>query len=418
MTVRSIAILAALAVACAAVPRVNAQVPPPPIVRVLGGGEAVNDCFVTYDITGVLGQAPTLSCTDGASCDGDGLENGSCRFDVKVCVDTPQQAGCTPSPVTKLKGSKLLPNLPTLGGTAEACSAVANQVVVKLKKKGKKPGKKSIKMSATADAGKDKDKFKLVCNPPQKVCLNGGPGARAFTLLYGPNDPLGSHFFSSALPGAPVESAFDGSICLRSGTPGADGVATLEVFETSYLHFNDLGGGSDCIEIQATGSQGKLDCDGGTAVGTTAMQDSGGVGANGPNGPVTSTYEEGAPGQPGDGYVRVNVRAVTCGGVLPELPGACITGLPASAADCADPTKIDFSKGFVFEALALTTGQVTSKMTNTRQGPEQMVTRTGQPFDCSSFESSDSAGILVLALPLPDVDFVNGDTANVAQFDD
>ena len=186
MTARSIVLLTVLATALAGAQALRAQVPPPPIVRILGGGnDAALDCNVTYDIAGVVGQAPSISCTDGAACDADGVENGACQFDVKVCVDSPGQTGCTPSPVTKLKGSKFLSILPPLGGSTEACSAAANQVIVKLKKKGKKlkPGKKKIKMTGTTASGKDKDKFTLVCNPPTKVCLNGGPGSRNFGKL-------------------------------------------------------------------------------------------------------------------------------------------------------------------------------------------------------------------------------------------
>src|SRR6185436_10014157 len=100
---------------------------------------------------------------------------------------------------------------------------------------------------------------------------------RMFSLSRPPGtDPtVGSHFFSSVTgPQAPVESIFEGTIKLRGGTPGADGKASLVVTEDSYLFFADIGGGSDCIKIVAAGSQGFIDCDGGTPVGTKMTQDS------------------------------------------------------------------------------------------------------------------------------------------------
>src|SRR5207244_794394 len=109
-------------------------------------------------------------------------------------------------------------------------------------------------------------------------------------------------------------------------------------------------------------AQGKIDCDGGTLVGTTMTQDSMGAG---PNGPTTSTFEQGAPGRPGDGYVHVAAVAVTCAGVL-GIPGACPGGLPNSADDCNKPGMVDYSKGFMFD-LALTTGTVTATVQHPRR---------------------------------------------------
>lgn len=386
--------------------------------RVLGGKNPKSDCYVVYE--GVTGTAPNVECSDGSSCDSDGVVNDSCTFAMNVCVFATGVDGCTPATVTKLKGSKFLTNLPTLPASTLTCGQ-ANNIVVPLKKKKKKTlnGKKAIVMNAITDGGKpkkDPDKFNLVCKPKAGTPV---PGDRIFSIFHSgtPDPEMGSHFFSSVTgPSAPVESVFDGTINLRAGTPGADGVATLEVTQDAYLHFDDIGGGSDCIKIVAAGSMGKLDCDGGTPVGTSMTQDSGGPGAGGVNGPTMSTFEEGAPGGPGDGYVRAMVQAVTCGGVL-GIPGACPGGLPLSAEECADTTRVDYSKGFVYD-LALTTGQAHAEITRERlTGNTQQITVTGQPFDCTGFVGENAPGVLVMPLDITDIPNV-GDAANVAKLVD
>jgi hypothetical protein len=70
----------------------------PPLLNSLipGGGGAATDCMMEWRITGLspaLGRnglpLPKQSCMDGASCDGDGLENGSCTFHVSACLNVP-----------------------------------------------------------------------------------------------------------------------------------------------------------------------------------------------------------------------------------------------------------------------------------------------------------------------------------------
>ena len=429
MTVKRVALLTLLSVALWATPPAQAQV--------LGGGKAASDCYLSFE--GITETAPgTVACTDGGGCDADGTVNGSCTFAISVCVfGKDPVAGCTPAPVTKLTGAKFLANRPTLPAMAPACGA-PNNVVVALRKHGKKPGKKKVMMVATSSGSpkKDPDKFKLVCNPS-----TGGPvpGDRTFAVSYTPSNPNSSHFFTSYLPGGqPVDSDFAGTLHLTAGTPGADGVATLTLSQDSTVHFKDIGGGAECVKFLVDGSslctgagaplpcctgagtgscaaQGKIDCDGGALVGTTMTQDSMGAG---PNGPTTSTFEQGAPGRPGDGYVHVAAVAVTCAGVL-GIPGACPGGLPNSADDCNKPGMVDYSKGFMFD-LALTTGTVTATVQNPRQGNPATITRTGQPFDCSAFTGTGGPGVLLTPFILSDVSFGGQtfDTANIMQLAD
>ena len=432
MTVKRVVLLTLLSVALWAAPRAQAQV--------LGGGPAASDCYLTFE--GITQTAPGIvACTDGSGCDADGTVNGSCTFPISVCVfGKDPVAGCTPAPVTKLLGAKFLSNRPTLPATAAACGT-PNSVVVPLKKKGKKtlPGKKKILMTAITQGGhpkKDVDKFKLLCMPS-----TGGPvpGDRTFAVSYNPANPNGSHFFTSYLPGGqPVDSDFAGTVLLTAGTPGPDGVATLTLTQDATIHFKDIGGGAECVKFLADGAslctgagapfpcctgagtgscaaQGKIDCDGGTAVGTTMSQDSMGAG---PNGPTTSTFEQGSPGRPGDGYIHVESVAVTCAGVL-GIPGACPGGLPNSADDCNKPGMVDYSKGFLFD-LALTTGTVTATVQNPRQGNPATITKTGQPFDCSAFTGTGGPGVLLAPFILSDVMFggTTFDTANIMQLAD
>jgi len=403
MIAKRVVLLTLLSVGLWAAPQARAQE--------LGGGPAASDCYLTFE--GITETAPrTVACFDGSSCDADGTVNGSCTFPVSICVfGKDAVTGCTPAPVTKLTGAKFLTNRPTLPASAAACGT-PNSVVVPLKKGGKKPGKKKIAMAAITDGGhpkKDVDKFKLVCMPPA-----GGPvpGDRAFTVAYNPTNPNGSHFFSSYVNGASVDSDFGGILHLTAGTPGPDGVASLTISQDSFIHFKDIGGGAECVKFIAAGSEGKLDCDGGTPVGTVQTQDSMGTGANGP---TTSTFEQGSPGRPGDGYVRTMVQAVTCAGVL-GIPGACPGGLPNSAEDCQVPGMVDYSKAFMFD-LAITTGSVTATVEHPRQNNPATITRTGQPFDCSAFTGSGGPGVLLAPFILSDVTFGGQtfDTANLMQ---
>ncbi len=83
----------------AAAPGVWALVP--------GGGPKKSDCYLEYDglddaTAGRFKGKAQYQCTDGASCDGDGQENGSCTFNVAVCVNQADSSlpQCTPQVVT------------------------------------------------------------------------------------------------------------------------------------------------------------------------------------------------------------------------------------------------------------------------------------------------------------------------------
>src|SRR5262245_39987356 len=64
-----------------------------------GGGPARSACYVVLDGAGTraLRTARILECVDGdPSCDLDGLCNDRCEFGLRVCINQPGLAGCTP----------------------------------------------------------------------------------------------------------------------------------------------------------------------------------------------------------------------------------------------------------------------------------------------------------------------------------
>jgi hypothetical protein len=168
-----------------------------------GGGNSKTDCVAKFQ-TGLELNYPAsktkkkeLACVDGdASCDTDGLANGSCSFAVGLCFaddDDMLSTGCVPAGVSsggvavKNKASAPDPDLVALQnaadamlGTGIACDnpgsppgncfqCTASQVDVTASLAVKK-GRKRIKVKTTTDPGgiknkpiKDSDKLKLRC---------------------------------------------------------------------------------------------------------------------------------------------------------------------------------------------------------------------------------------------------------------
>jgi hypothetical protein len=160
-----------------------------------------------------------------------------------------------------------------------------------------------------------------------------------------------------------------------------------------------------CARIDAAGSSGKVDCDGGTPVDVTVTQNSNGSGANSPA--VTMT-EQGSPGPAGSGYVVVNAHLAQCNAQNPNCP------LVDDPSDCMNPSLVDYDAMPTAQG-ALTTGTATATVQNASQGGNPSISKTGQPFSCASWVT-DGPG--VLEIPVPFLDSIVGDLANVAQFDD
>jgi hypothetical protein len=135
-----------------------------------GGGPAATDCYLAW------GNAPgkVINCTDGdASCDVDGQLDGTCTFGLAACTNvavgacsaTPLDA--PPTVVQKGAGGEAL--VTALGQLPTATSGCTESGLVKLaiapSQTKLKPAKLTLRVTAVAGGKRDKDTFKLVCNP-------------------------------------------------------------------------------------------------------------------------------------------------------------------------------------------------------------------------------------------------------------
>ena len=135
-----------------------------------GGGPASTDCFLAW------GNAPgkVITCTDGdPGCDVDGAIDGVCTFGltactgvgVGTCAATPLDT--TPTLIAKGAGAEALVTatdaLPT-STTGCTDSGLVKLAIVNSQSK-LKPAKITLRATAVAGGRKDKDTFKLVCNP-------------------------------------------------------------------------------------------------------------------------------------------------------------------------------------------------------------------------------------------------------------
>jgi hypothetical protein len=94
---------------------------------VLGGGVADKDCRLAVDGLDATAGASGVVCRDGDPCDQDGIVDGVCRFDLRLCVgvDVP---GCDPVTLGRVEvgGIALAPPLlPAADGTCGTPAAVS-----------------------------------------------------------------------------------------------------------------------------------------------------------------------------------------------------------------------------------------------------------------------------------------------------
>jgi hypothetical protein len=70
---------------------------------VLGGGDATKDCRLAFDGADATTGASGVVCVDGdPSCDGDGVANGVCQFDVRICAGVAVD-GCDPIEMDRIE---------------------------------------------------------------------------------------------------------------------------------------------------------------------------------------------------------------------------------------------------------------------------------------------------------------------------
>src|SRR5437870_7327831 len=135
------------------------------------------ECLVDFEgVSDTYKSGGTIQCTDcDPSCDADGVNtaNGSCTFNLQVCVNEAGGA-CAAAPLKKVRvtgacGAVAL--APTPSGTAPSCRSAA--LKVNLKKHGHRAGKcKVVATAISSDRPKkvDKDVLMLVCSPQTGAC--------------------------------------------------------------------------------------------------------------------------------------------------------------------------------------------------------------------------------------------------------
>ena len=161
-----------------------------------GGGSKTSDCVAVFDAAANSPAPPkapkNIDCVDGdASCDADGLRNGSCQFDLTICINSTALADCAPQNTNSVTVDHAIDNgdakfdpdfqslqqrVSLLGFPAntdlDSCTTVSS-VTVKLRppKSGnvyKRANKRlSLSASGTSAAGpaSDRDKMKMTCRP-------------------------------------------------------------------------------------------------------------------------------------------------------------------------------------------------------------------------------------------------------------
>jgi hypothetical protein len=95
---------------------------------VLGGGLVDTDCTVGFEGLSPTDGASGVVCTDGdPSCDADGVVDGTCRFDLRVCTRL-ASSDCDPRPISSISISGLALDAPRAGG-GPRCAATDAIVV-------------------------------------------------------------------------------------------------------------------------------------------------------------------------------------------------------------------------------------------------------------------------------------------------
>jgi hypothetical protein len=197
---------------------------------------------------------------------------------------------------------------------------------------------------------------------------------------------------SSAMPGEDVSEDpwEDGLIRICAGPDIGGGIHPLRLRADAFFGLGVLGGSNLCVKLNAFGSEGTLDCNGGTPADVRVTQDL-------PDGPV---LESGLGVDAGTGAATLSVQVA-------------IVALPAgsTAAECGTSTQF----GGAFRTV-LTTAEASALVTNTSQGPDASIAATGASFDCESWTDNEGPGTFVFAFPA--IGTVAGDIANAFVLED
>src|SRR5262249_33688895 len=180
-----IALLAAATLLAAGAPLPAIEIPEAglPVVRVLGGGPATDDCLASLEVVGpgVSTNATHVFCRDGdLRCDRDGLVNGRCEFWMRACAGGAAR-GCAARSVASLSVGGDLAEATILDRTAAllpkpapaegACGALTT-VTVPLGERASgatRASRTRLTLAATAaDGARDTNAITVVCRPPER----------------------------------------------------------------------------------------------------------------------------------------------------------------------------------------------------------------------------------------------------------
>ncbi len=229
-------------------------------------------------------------------------------------------------------------------------------------------------------------------SPTPTPTVSGSPlGVRAFSLAR-----PGSQFLRASGPDSSQDPWLNGPLLLSAGAPDSNGVASLSLQSDAIFGFGVAGGSAAsviCVKVEAAGSSGTIDCDGGSPFSSVLAQDSNGAGAAEPR---SITLNIGPDSGPGAASIVVQQSVV---------------GLPAgTVADCLTasyPTS---------EPALYTTAEATAIVSEPIQGGSVLRNATGTPFDCSTWTNENGAGRLIG--PNIDLDTSAGDDAQLFVLDD
>ncbi|MBI4514540.1 MAG: hypothetical protein HY699_01830 [Deltaproteobacteria bacterium] len=216
-------------------------------------------------------------------------------------------------------------------------------------------------------------------------------GIRAFSIKR-----PGSEFRSSALFGMDVstnspEPWLTGPLKLVAGLPDSNGIAPLRLAEDVIIGFRVLNGESVCFKLLAAGSQGSLDCDGGSAHDVLVTIDS--HGEEPADAPVIQT---GLGSDGGPGAATLRVMQATAQQPRDKRLSDCPT------ADYGPP-----------QPMAYTTRGATGTVINARQDPAPSLTTTGTNFTCDGWSRAGGNPVLVSPLVAEDAPQILVDVVNL-----
>lgn len=218
--------------------------------------------------------------------------------------------------------------------------------------------------------------------------------------------PLGQRVFSIARPGssfrrvtggdASADPWLSGPLLLQGGVPGADGVAPISLAADAIYGLGlsvGTASGVLCVKMEAAGSSGRIDCNGGSAMSMALSRDSNGAGAADPE---VLTVDIGGDSGPGAARLTVMQSVVA----LPVgTAAACLSAVYPPA-----------------RVTAYSTHQATAIVAEPIQGGSVSVLATGVGFSCSSWRTENAVGRLIG--PRVELDTAFGDEAQVFILDD